>query len=76
MFGLPNLSEIVMILIVSIVVFGPEKTIEYAKKAGGFFRSFKDVAMGMTKEFTKAIDTKTPNIVSSVKPPDTESKKE
>lgn len=49
--------EIVTILVVATLIFGPNKIPEFAKKAGEFMRGFRKVTTDMTKEFTKAIDS-------------------
>ncbi|PPD57914.1 Sec-independent protein translocase subunit TatA/TatB [Dehalogenimonas etheniformans] len=49
--------EILTILVVATLVFGPNKIPEFARKAGEFLRSFRRVTTDMTKEFTKAIDS-------------------
>jgi sec-independent protein translocase protein TatA len=60
--------EIITILVVATLVFGPNKIPEFAKKAGEFLRGFRKVTGEMTKEFTKAIDS------SPTKPPTTPKK--
>jgi sec-independent protein translocase protein TatA len=49
--------EILTILVVATLVFGPNRIPEFAKKAGQFLRSFRTITTDMTKEFTKAIDS-------------------
>ncbi|AKG54388.1 twin-arginine translocation protein TatB [Dehalogenimonas sp. WBC-2] len=49
--------EVVTILIIATLVFGPNRIPEFAKKAGEFLRSFRKITTEMTKEFTKAIDS-------------------
>ena len=49
--------EIITILIIATLVFGPNRIPEFAKKAGEFLRSFRKITTEMTKEFTKAIDS-------------------
>jgi len=49
--------EILTILVVATLIFGPNKIPEFARKAGEFMRSFRNITTQMTKEFTKAIDS-------------------
>ncbi|MEN8615434.1 twin-arginine translocase TatA/TatE family subunit [Dehalogenimonas sp. THU2] len=49
--------EIITILIVATLIFGPNRIPEFAKKAGEFMRSFRKVTGDMTKEFAKAVDS-------------------
>ena len=49
--------EILMILVVATLIFGPNRIPEFAKKAGQFLRTFRNITTQMTKEFTKAIDS-------------------
>ncbi|MEN8614887.1 twin-arginine translocase TatA/TatE family subunit [Dehalogenimonas sp. THU2] len=49
--------EIITILVIATLVFGPNRIPEFAKKAGEFVRSFRKITTEMTKEFTKAIDS-------------------
>jgi sec-independent protein translocase protein TatA len=62
--------EILTILVVATLVFGPNKIPEFARKAGEFLRSFRRITTDMTKEFTKAIDSSPTKPVDSVKPSD------
>ncbi len=59
--------EIVTILVVATLIFGPNRIPEFAKKAGEFLRGFRKVTSDMTKEFTKAIDTSPTKPTSSSK---------
>ncbi|APV45076.1 twin-arginine translocase TatA/TatE family subunit [Dehalogenimonas formicexedens] len=68
-FGLGTF-EIVTILIVATLVFGPNRIPEFAKKAGEFMRSFQKITSDMTKEFTKAIDSSPTKPSDTGKPPD------
>ena len=49
--------EVLTILVVATLVFGPNRIPEFARKAGEFLRSFRRITTDMTKEFTKAIDS-------------------
>ena len=65
--------ELLTILVVATLVFGPNRIPEFAKKAGEFLRSFRAITTQMTKEFTKAIDSAPPKPtapVSTSKPPE------
>ena len=68
--------EILTILVVATLVFGPNRIPEFARKAGEFLRSFRGITTQMTKEFTKAIDSAPTKPVAPVKPVDTVNKKE
>jgi len=48
--------KIGLILVVAALVLGPEKLPEFARKVGGFMRSFRSVTSDMTKEFTRAMN--------------------
>ncbi len=60
--------EIITILVIATLIFGPNKIPEFAKKAGEFLRGFRKITTEMTKEFTKAIDT------APTKPPTSDKK--
>jgi sec-independent protein translocase protein TatB len=47
--------EIVMILLVILIVVGPDKLPEYARKFGRYYREFKKIASGATSEMGKAL---------------------
>ncbi len=68
--------ELLTILVVATLVFGPNRIPEFARKAGEFLRSFRSVTTQMTKEFTKAIDSAPTKPVATAKPTVTETKKE
>lgn len=59
--------EIVTILVVATLIFGPNRIPEFAKKAGEFLRGFRKVTSDMTKEFTKAVDSSSPKSSSAAK---------
>lgn len=63
--------EIVTILVVATLIFGPNRIPEFAKKAGEFLRGFRKVTSDMTKEFTKAIDSSPTKPSSTAKPSST-----
>jgi Tat protein translocase TatB subunit len=48
--------EIFVVVIVALLVLGPEKLPEYARKAGRFVRQFRKITSGITKEITKAVN--------------------
>lgn len=62
--------EILTILVVATLIFGPNRIPEFAKKAGEFMRSFRKITSDMTKEFTKAIDSSPTKPSSTSKSPD------
>jgi sec-independent protein translocase protein TatA len=66
--------EILTILVIATLVFGPNKIPEFAKKAGEFLRSFRKITTEMTKEFTKAIDSAPTKPTDSTKPSITDKK--
>ena len=67
--------ELLTILVIATLVFGPNKIPEFARKAGEFLRSFRKITTEMTKEFTKAIDSAPTKPPVATKPPDTDEKK-
>lgn len=48
--------EILVILIIGLLVLGPDRVPEYARKAGRLIRQFRKITNGITKEVTKAIN--------------------
>jgi len=50
-----GIMEIVMILLVTLLVVGPDKLPEYARKFGRYYREFKKIASGATSEMSKAL---------------------
>ncbi len=48
--------EILVVLVVALLVLGPERLPEYARKAGRFIRQFRKITSGITKEVGKAIN--------------------
>lgn len=48
--------EIFIVAIVALLVLGPEKLPEYARKAGHFIRQFRKITSGLTRELSRAID--------------------
>ena len=68
--------EILMILVVATLIFGPNRIPEFARKAGEFLRTFRSITTQMTKEFTKAIDSAPTKPTTPIKPPDPEIKQE
>ena len=49
--------EILLILTVAILIFGPGRIPEIGRQMGRGLRAFKNVTGGLAKEFTKALDT-------------------
>jgi Tat protein translocase TatB subunit len=48
--------EIMVIVIVALLVVGPERIPEYARKAGKAIRQFRRITGGVTKEISRAMD--------------------
>jgi Tat protein translocase TatB subunit len=48
--------EIGIVLLVALIVLGPEKLPTYARKAAKFIRQFRKITSGVTKEISKAMD--------------------
>jgi Tat protein translocase TatB subunit len=48
--------EIMVILIVALLVVGPDRIPEYARKAGKAIRQFRKITSGVTKEISRAMD--------------------
>ncbi|BAZ98036.1 MAG: twin-arginine translocase TatA/TatE family subunit [Dehalococcoides mccartyi] len=49
-------GEIIIVLIVATLIFGPGKIPEFARQIGQFVNSFRKVTSEMTRDFTRAID--------------------
>jgi len=49
-------GELLIILIVALLVVGPEKLPEYARKTARFVRNFQKVTTGLTGQISKAIN--------------------
>jgi sec-independent protein translocase protein TatA len=64
-FGI-GLGEIVLIIIVALMVFGPGKTVEVARSVGKFIRNIRKMSSDFTSTITKELDEQ-PN--SGKKPP-------
>ncbi|WP_412029734.1 twin-arginine translocase TatA/TatE family subunit [Deinococcus yunweiensis] len=72
---MPNIGapELIMILLVALVVFGPRKLPELGKSLGAGLREFRKVTSGVTEEFRAGIDTPAQPIpVTTVTPAATE----
>jgi sec-independent protein translocase protein TatA len=54
-FGI-GLGEIVLIIIVALIVFGPGKTVEVARSLGKFVRNVRKMSSDFTSTITKEID--------------------
>jgi len=50
-----GMFEIMIVLLVAIMVFGPGSVPKVATQLGNFMRSFRKVTSGLTKDFTKAL---------------------
>ncbi|MBN1369210.1 MAG: twin-arginine translocase subunit TatB [Dehalococcoidaceae bacterium] len=50
-----GIMEILLVLVVALIVLGPDKLPEYARKAGRYYREFRKMASGLTGEMTKAL---------------------
>ncbi len=48
--------EIAIVLLVALIVLGPEKLPHYARNIGKFIRQFRKITTGVSKEITKAMD--------------------
>ena len=48
--------EIAIVVVVAIIVLGPEKLPAYAKKASRFIRQFRKITSGLTQELGKALE--------------------
>jgi len=51
-----GMLELVVVLIVALLIFGPGKIPEIARQLGRGLRAFRRVTTDLTKEFTKALD--------------------
>jgi sec-independent protein translocase protein TatA len=50
-----GMFEIMIVLLVAIMVFGPGSVPKVATQLGNFMRSFRKVTSGLTKDFSKAL---------------------
>jgi Tat protein translocase TatB subunit len=48
--------EIGVVLLVALIILGPEKLPAYARKASKFIRQFRKITSGVSKEISKAMD--------------------
>ena len=48
--------EIVLIIIVALIIVGPDKLPEYTKNFGKYYRKFRNMTNGVTKDFKQAIN--------------------
>ena len=51
--------ELIIILVVVLVIFGPKRLPEMGRSLGKAIREFKSVGKEVQQEFTESIDTKT-----------------
>lgn len=49
-------GEIMVILLLALLVLGPDKLPEYARKAGNYFHEFRRMTSGFEEEFRQAMD--------------------
>jgi len=54
MFGIGT-AELIVILVIGIMVVGPERMVEFAREAGAMLRKFRSETDGVTKEFREAL---------------------
>ncbi len=50
-----GMFEIAIVLLIAILVFGPDSVPKVATQLGNFMRSFRKVTSGLTKDFSKAL---------------------
>ena len=50
-------GEILMVVLVLLLVVGPQKLPEYARKMGSAIRNIKNYTSGLTKDFSKILTT-------------------
>ncbi|MEN6391320.1 MAG: twin-arginine translocase TatA/TatE family subunit [Syntrophomonas sp.] len=55
--------ELVLILVVALFVFGPNKLPEVAKGLGKAVNEFKNASMGIQKQFQEALTEEAPTLV-------------
>jgi sec-independent protein translocase protein TatB len=48
-------GELLLILVIAVLVVGPEKMVEFASQAGRWLAKFRQMTEGVTKEFNEAI---------------------
>jgi sec-independent protein translocase protein TatA len=51
-----GITEIAIVLLIAILVFGPESVPKVATQLGNFMRSFRKITSGLTKDFSKAME--------------------
>lgn len=59
MFGRIGPMELILILVIALVIFGPRKLPEIGKALGDAFKAFKKTQEDATKEVEKLVDTDT-----------------
>jgi sec-independent protein translocase protein TatA len=59
---MPNIGapELILIVLVALVVFGPRKLPELGKSLGAGLREFRKVTSGVTEEFKATMDVPAP----------------
>jgi sec-independent protein translocase protein TatA len=68
-------GEILLILIIALIIFGPGKIVEVSRSMGKLARSLKKATSDLTSEITREIDdekrVKQPPLAAEQKPPQT-----
>ncbi|MDH7483183.1 MAG: twin-arginine translocase TatA/TatE family subunit [Spirochaetales bacterium] len=59
MFGRIGPMELILILVIALVIFGPRKLPEIGKALGDAFKAFKKTQEDATKEVEKLVETDT-----------------
>ena len=57
-----DFSEILLIGVVALLLFGPDKLPEYIRQLGGFYAEIKKAQRQLELEFNNAVDAATPKI--------------
>lgn len=64
-----GMFEILVVLTVAILIFGPGRIPAVARQLGQWMRAFKRVSTDLTKEFAKALDAEDKTTSTSTKMP-------
>ena len=77
MFGRIGPMELILILVIALVIFGPKKLPEIGKAIGTAIKEFKKHTNSVTESFNEAVNTEdeTPKIQDAAKGKDAEAKK-